>query len=52
MNKNEKKMKRVPKKRSFWQFPRSILKAKEGKNPKTKKKRKKTEKKMKKMKKP
>ena len=38
---NEKKMKKNEKgsrKSSFWQFPRSILKAKEGKNAKTKKK--------------
>jgi len=39
-----KKMKRVGKKAPVWQFLRSILKAKEGKNAKTKKKRKKTEK--------
>ena len=34
MKKNEK----GSRKSSFWQFPRSILKAKEGKNAKTKKK--------------
>ena len=36
MKKNEK----GSRKSSFWQFPRSILKQKEGKNAKTKKKRK------------
>ena len=36
MKKNEK----GSRKSSFWQFPRSILKAKEGKNAKTKKKQK------------
>jgi hypothetical protein len=47
----KKKNEKGSKKRSFWQFPRSILKAKEGKNAKTKKKRKKTEKNEKTMKK-
>jgi hypothetical protein len=38
MKKNEKKKEKGSRKSSFWQFPRSILKATEGKNAKTKKK--------------